>query len=205
MDGITITEDHVYTLPSGQHPVSVTQVLSGVGIIDSTWFTAHAALRGTYVHKACELYDLGKLDLNTVDTIIEPYVSAYIQFRHDTGFVPELIEASGYNSMYDYAGTLDRAGKMNGANTLIDLKSGSLPKWVRWQTAAYQHLDCVPLEFKGCIRYGLQLRQEGTYRLTEGMTGRNDWAEFVSMLTTYRCLKSVGQVTTQKGTDNERK
>lgn len=128
---------HTYRL-DGRPIRSVTQILNDAGIVDTTYFTPEAALRGKYVHEATQYHDEGTLDPSTVDPAIQPYLQGWIQFRALTGFKPALIEAKIWHSC-GYAGTLDRAGWLNGRFVLLDIKSGAVAAWTALQTSGYEH------------------------------------------------------------------
>lgn len=85
------------------------------------WQIEAAADRGTAVHKATE-----ELDRNGNAEICEeyaPYLEAYAAFRREHDVEWELIEHSDYHPVHGYAGTIDRYGKVDGKNTLVDLKT----------------------------------------------------------------------------------
>jgi len=193
-EGLTFISDedtHAYFWHGCPVP-SVTTILSGVGVIDSRWFNEQSAIRGTYVHEATALFDRNELREDTLDPVLVPYVDAYKKFLSDTLFAPTLIEEALYSEAYGFAGTLDRTGDLYGNNVLIDIKTGTAPKWVKWQTAAYRELTLeVGTQFPQ-YRHSLQLKEDGTYRLSEPMIDPHDWQEFLAMLTVYNCKKSIG-------------
>lgn len=162
---------HTYTL-DGRPIRSVTQILADVGIIDTTWYTPEAALRGKYVHEATHYSDEGALDLATLDPKLVPYVQAWIDFRKMTGFKPLLIEQEIWHSC-GYAGTLDRAGFLNGRFLVIDIKSGSLPSWAGLQTSGYEFglvERILAKEIDAPMpqgRMAVQLTKEGKYKVKE--------------------------------------
>jgi hypothetical protein len=164
-------ESHAYTL-DGRPIRSVTQILGDVGIIDTTWFTPEAALRGKYVHEATHYHDEGSLEMGSLDPAISPYVQGWIDFRKMTGFRPLLMEQRVWHSS-GYAGTLDRFGLIGSRPILIDIKSGSLPSWAGLQTSGYEfalverilakEID-VPMP-QG--RMAVQLTREGKFKVKE--------------------------------------
>ncbi len=155
-------EDHSYFWNEEQVP-SVTQIITDTGLINTQFYTLDAQERGKLVHKACEFMDYDDLDFASLDPVIEPYVMAYKNFKEETGFKAELIEKSVYHKEFNYAGTLDRTGTMDGRRVLIDLKtSKSIDRIVGLQLAAYE-MALYDLSFLD--RYALQLKQDGTYLL----------------------------------------
>ena len=132
---------------------------------------------GVAVHKACELIDHGTLDAATISPEIAGYVVAYREFLITKR--PEWLfnESQVFNPSYRYAGTLDRAGSLDGP-ALLDLKTGPESAAIGVQLAAYLKAATMPPDTR---RYSLHLRDDGTYRLCEH-TDRNDWPLFLSLL-----------------------
>lgn len=113
-DELRFVEDtHVYTWRGAVLP-SVTTILKDVGIIDTAFYTEAARLRGSYAHIACALEDQGMLDWSTLDAVLVPYVEAWVRFKRESGFVPEIIETPMLNESYLYAGTPDVIGELPG-------------------------------------------------------------------------------------------
>lgn len=80
-----------------------------------------AADRGTRVHKAAEALDVyGKVE---VTDDIAPYVQAYLKFRQEHDIKWNMVERSMANQKERYAGTIDRYGELDGAKSLVDLKT----------------------------------------------------------------------------------
>lgn len=183
-------ERHEYHDESGVLVPNVTGILKDVGLIDGKWFTDFARDRGTAVHMATAMHDEGTLDSATVDPRIEGYVAAWVLFRKESGFVPTLVEAVVANQTPRYAGTLDRAGLMGGdagKSCILDIKTGAIPAWAALQTAAYQR--CRP-NFRA--RYGIELRENGTYRLERFTNDNVDWMVFCGALALVNWKKNNG-------------
>lgn len=172
---------HRYTL-DGRELVSVTQALTEAGFIDARWFTDEAALRGTYVHAAVALHVEGDLAEDSLDPVIRPYFTAYLAFRRESGFVVDACEERICDPVLGYAGTLDLRGQLPSQRPprvdILDIKTGAVPSWVGYQTAAYARL--VPGVLKR--RWALQLRADGTYRL-DPLTNTTDERVFLAALT----------------------
>lgn len=137
----------------------------------------HKRQIGTAVHYACDLIDRGTLDPASIAPEIAGYLVAYREFLAAKKPEWALVESQHYNEVYRYAGTLDRAGDMDGP-ALLDLKTGPESAAIGVQLAAY--LKAAPLS-PATHRYSLHLRDDGTYRLIEH-TNRDDWATFLSCL-----------------------
>jgi len=163
---ITLNNDHVYQVDGAIKP-GVSEILQGAGIIDTRWYNDHACLRGTYVHKAVQLYHRAGLNFKTLDPALEPYVRAYLDFLKRTDFRPVIIEEPGYDPVYDYCGTPDLIGYLKDELVLIDIKTGARPKWVGLQTAAYKKLFGLKIDLKPIVhRFALELRGNGKWSLT---------------------------------------
>ncbi len=175
-------EKHVYTL-DGRRLISVTQSLS---ILDDRWKVEPYYLqRGKYIHKATELHDKDELDESTVDPEIRPYLDAYVKFRDDTGFEPNLIEHRLYHPSLMYAGTLDRVGRLNGDQVLIDLKSGVKVRVDELQGAAYWEL-CRANNIPVKKVFDLYLHDDGTYKLEPIENPKRLLPAFLHVLGAYR-------------------
>lgn len=180
-------EQHRYFLGNRELP-SVTRVIDNVlsdlsGIHPAVLSTA--AARGTAVHKACELSDLGLLDWSALDPILMPYVEAWERFKAETRFLPTLIEKRVYSETYGYAGTLDRVGLMNDHTVLIDIKSGAVYPSAGVQLAAYNRaaLERGAIEYP-LPRYVVQVCDNGKYAL-HPFTDSADFNVFAAALQIY--------------------
>lgn len=160
-------EKHLY-YSGGKVVPSVTNILLSEGFIDSSWFTEWAREKGTFVHLMCHLDDINDLDESTVDLVLIPYLFAYRQFKIDSGFVVEASEVPLYCEAYQFAGTPDKVGKLNGSPAIIDLKSGVVDPVVGLQLSFYEILTNHPHK-----RFALQLTAEGKYKLIP-FIGRQD-------------------------------
>lgn len=134
-------------------------------------FLEHAAERGTAVHKATEELDnSGKVEL--VDGEIIPYVKAYAKFIKDhdpTWFGVEWAVHHGY----DYAGTIDRYGILDGQYCIMDIKTTTtIGKGQKALYEAAQNLYRKAVEESdepSVIEklFILQLKKNETYKLIE--------------------------------------
>lgn len=150
-----------------------------------------AQRRGRYVHRMCELYDLGDLDEEANAAVAEGmfvgYLAAYKRFLDDYEPAWTLIERPMYSQRYRYAGTPDRRGRFGRKRPgwwLVDLKTSveDSPSW-GLQTAAYRQL-CAEEDFDAGLdnRATLQLRPDGKYELTP-WAGQHDLQVFLGLLT----------------------
>jgi len=178
---------HTYTLDGRTLP-GVTAVLTDVGAVDTTWFTPEARRRGQIVHRACRLLLEDDLDEDSLSPGLKGYIAAFKRFLTETGFKAKFIEHKVHG--INHAGTLDWYGVMHGAAVLIDGKSGAVPKWCRLQTAAYaqalQHCEGALVE----KRFGLQLKPDGKYALSEAYTNLADFEYWDACLRVYHGKRS---------------
>jgi hypothetical protein len=175
--------EHAYTLGEKRLP-SVTQTLAP--LIDYSQVPKAVLERaqqlGTAVHRLTELYDLDDLDTESLSQELMPYLTAWMRFRAETGFVPELIEQRYHHPALNFAGTLDRTGLIGGRRAVIDIKKMlRLGPVIGVQLAAYKEL-CIRNGVQIEDRYGLGLRADRTYRLVP-FKDKGDWPVFLSLLT----------------------
>jgi len=169
---------HTYTLDGKVLP-SVTKLLVAEGFVDTTWFTEWSREKGGYVHLACHLEDINDLDESTLDPLLIPYLEAYRAFKRDSNFIVESSEVPLASEAYQFAGTPDKVGKLNGSPAIIDIKSGLVSPVVGLQLAFYEILTYRPHK-----RFGLQLTADGKYKLIP-FTGRQDRNLCLSILAVY--------------------
>lgn len=182
-------ETHTYRV-SGRVVPSVTQLLDRM----QDWrFLSDDLLeaardRGSYVHKLCEIDDRTQ-DLHP-DEERGPHWSrllAWRKFCRDYGANWEAVEEMGYSARLDYAGTLDRRGRLEKVTPhslwLIDIKTSASPSRV-WglQLAAYRNIIAErDPAWALCRRATVRLLADGTYRFDEFRDPR-DWGAFQSLL-----------------------
>lgn len=174
-------QEHAYSL-DGQRLVSVTEVLRETGFIDTEWYTETGRERGSKVHESCHLFDLYGIDEDDAPEICIPYLQAYKQFLKDTGFTIVESEIPKYHQTYLFAGTPDKKGMFRDDTVpaIVDLKTGTLEDWTAIQTGAYSLFFS-----EHHTRWGLQLKNDGTYRLKQ-YSDRNDRNIFLSALAVMR-------------------
>ena len=102
--------EHAYH-HNGVRLPSVTQILQAEGFIDMRFFDAYSRERGRLVHLATHYDDMGELDEDTLDPVIEPYLRAWRKFRQESGFTVESSEVPMVNIKYGFAGTPDVRGR----------------------------------------------------------------------------------------------
>ena len=186
MSELTFDEKaHEYRMGERSLP-SVTAILKDAGLIDTRFFNDYAMTRGTFVHQACEMLDLGTLDEDTLDPALFGYVGAYKKFRAECPMVWTEIEHMRADSVLGYAGTPDRVGD----RTVLDIKTGQKQPWHGFQLAAYTMLALnAPLNTL-TKRLGLYLKDDGTYKL-ERYQDRADFDVFKAALIIYNAKRRI--------------
>lgn len=160
--------DHKYTLDGEELPSvsEVTRFISREIYGDIGQFNLdRAAKRGTAVHKATEVLDkYGKVEISED---IEPYIKAYVAFRHEHKCEWKYIERQSYEPQKRYAGTIDRLGALDGVCTLLDIKTtSSISKRHRtlYSVCLTLYRRMFPdADVKQLVI--LQLKNDGTYRI----------------------------------------
>jgi hypothetical protein len=159
----------------GVRKPSVTETLQLSGWVDFSGIAPevllNAADRGTWTHGATALVDEGDFDWEQVpcDRWGKPqpswisYVRAYERFRSEHDLSITLREAVVKNEALQIVGALDIDCVMDGAPSVIEIKTPAevKPSWPL-QLAAYALCLDGPRR-----KYALRLRRDGTYRLDE--------------------------------------
>lgn len=93
---------------------------------------------GQAVHKTLTLHDQD--NLGEYDAALEPYLSAWVDFRKMYNPEFSLIEERLTDSVLGFTGQPDRIAVMQGKTWVIDLKTGQKSPEQALQTAAYAYL-----------------------------------------------------------------
>jgi hypothetical protein len=149
---------------NGSPVPSVTQIL---GVLkDRSWANGEDAMRlGTAVHYACELHDMGELDESTVSPLVQPYLDGWRRFLSESKAGVMAVEQRIYNERLGYAGTFDRILRINGKDTLVDIKTGAVYPFHGPQTAAYELAYHCKANFAPLHRASVYLSPYGGYRM----------------------------------------
>ena len=124
-----------------------------------------AAERGTAIHKA--LQELDETGTVEVDSEYEGYIQAYMKFRQEHTVLWYQVERQLTNGKY--AGTIDRAGLVDGEYCIVDFKttsriSKSHELLYSVAQTLYSRLSKAN-NFTAEKLYILQLKNDGTYKL----------------------------------------
>ena len=186
---LTFREDtHEYRW-NGKIVPSVTQILGGLYSFAGVPIEVLEAARerGTDVHRACQFYDEGDLDEDSLTDDVRGYLAGWKAFLRDCAPVFGEIEQPVYHPTMGFAGTPDRndveflyqGERLQGAQ--IDIKTAlETHPCFGVQTAAYSNACGRPKQ----RRFTVQLRNapRGVYRIVE-WKDPSDWAVFVALLT----------------------
>ena len=132
-------EKHEYSYGGKQLP-SVTTVIKKVLNIEYPDYAIYHATRGTYVHKAIELWFKGVLDFETIDEAVKPYLDSFIKFQEKAKIEPVILEERFADKNISFAGTVDIVGKVKGKTYLFDIKTGQKQDSYNVQMAGYKKL-----------------------------------------------------------------
>jgi hypothetical protein len=175
---------HEYKLDGRTLP-SATQALKGAGLIEFGGIRPEvleaARVRGTNVHSAVQYFNEAQdFTWGSVDPAIAGYVRAWERCIKESGFVYEGGEAPMYHPVYEYAGTPDIIGKMNGLPMVIDIKTYESADWTALQLAAYQMMLIKQFgtHFDRCAVW---LKPDGTYKFRR-FSEANDAQVFLACL-----------------------
>lgn len=182
-------ELHQYT-DNGIVIPSVTQILQFAGLTPDFSMVNPADLEwkanlGTQVHAATALDD--EDNLGGYDPQIDGYMQAWRKFKTECNFLPLVSEQRVYSKKYGYAGTLDRIGKLGGADVLLDIKTATVVDLmcVGPQTAAYEAASNEQNKSKTKYkRYAVKLTLDGKYKLI-ACDNKMDIQVFLSALNIY--------------------
>ena len=188
MPEITLDENHIYRV-NGDIKPGVNEILKACGQVDFSMVPKDrldkACELGTAVHTATALYDQGDLYEEDLHPALRGYLAAWVRFRVECEFEPELIEHRFYCEPYQYCGTLDRIGPITipgwpvGMRVLLDLKTGNLTRSVKLQLPAYD----LGIDGDSLPMIAVKLNDDGTYKIDGPMgdvqSNREAWLHCV--------------------------
>lgn len=177
-------ETHIYKVSDKILP-SVTQILTLSGMSNFDFvdpeLLQYKADIGRKVHKACQWFDEGCLDEETLHPIIQGYLLGWKRFRQATEYQPVEHEIRMFSKKHGFAGTIDSVGKRYNILTLVDIKTGVTSKAHPLQTAAYKVLYDENRGEKIKTRLVVYLSKGGEYRVEPNKVGQDKY-EFLRLL-----------------------
>ena len=161
-------ERHEYKVDGVVYP-SVTEILEhitapGYAKINPA-ILEEAKERGSAIHEITQDIDLGMPPEEIADCDVG-YITAYLTFLDEYAPEWDYIEQRFFNDFMNFCGTVDRIGKLDGRNCVLDIKTTASPSTeqiiaVCAQTTAYS------LHLGDYDRYALYLHNDGTYKLLD--------------------------------------
>ena len=203
MHDIVFYEDTHQYLVDGEEVPSVTTILNYMSDVEYSKVNPavleQAARRGSLVHEYTELVDYDALP-DEIEYEVLPYIQAYMKFVRDYKPNWVLIEEPLYSEEFEYAGTVDRIGYINGELSVVDIKTLASPTkmqkfTVSAQTKAYEVAYGVAYG-EPINRYALYLGKDGDYNLVDlaeydQKYGYNAWGMFLTCLELYRRIQKL--------------
>lgn len=123
----------------------------------------YAAGRGTSVHKACELDDMGQSQDFQFDPQVDPYLDAWRKFNADFNFDPDLVELPMGHTVYMFGGTLDCAGMSKDGYVIVERKTRAFQDHDEFQVAGQELLVRDVAGKKVTGRLVVSLANDGRY------------------------------------------
>lgn len=186
---------HTYRV-NGVAVPSVTTILSAfnrsLDRVPRDVLEAKAAL-GKAVHKACELHDADELDEASIHPSVAPYLAQWRRFRADVPFELIANEQILLNPLHGYIGTADRLIRLEGARSVLDIKTGVALPWHELQTAGYAAAAEKYAPEPVTRRFSLHLTPD-RYRLIEHRKA-TDRPTFMGAVALYHWMKLNGEMT----------
>jgi hypothetical protein len=181
-------EGHLYRLNDNPVP-GVTSVISGLGLIDTSWFTDEHRFRGKAVHAAVHYWLEGDLDWKSLSPALVGYVEGAIRLIETVKLEGLHIEARVGSETYGFCGTADFVGTILGEPVVLDWKSGPVRETTGMQLSGYEialrEEPGAPDRFR---RIGVQLRSDGTFPKPVNFTSSKDERRFLAALDLYRAF-----------------
>lgn len=158
--------------------------------------------RGSAVHKACELYDSGQLDMDSIDERIKGYVEGWVKFRNATGGKVSRMEWLVESPEWGYLGHVDRImtglALGSGGDVLLDIKTSRSYPYSHLQTAAY----ALAGNLRGIMRGVVSLTKRGTWAW-EAHKDDSDYDDWLACLRVYKWqVRNLPQPPEEEADDN---
>jgi hypothetical protein len=132
---------------------------------------------------------MNDLDWDSVDLQIEGYLRAYIKWLEESRFKVVHCEEPVWSLIWGFAAIPDDVGYFpnDSVISIVEDKTWSVQPWVRLQTALCQiGLQEVHPEYTRVKRYGLELRENGTYSMPEEYRDRSDIGVAQALVTVHK-------------------
>ena len=171
---------------------SVSQILQSNGLMDNFRHSERALNNGVAIHRALELYDLGKLDERSLDPRLKKCLTLWDNFKKSINVRHILWVEKRVNFGVLYAGTIDRVLALkNGHKMILDFKSGNPQPWAGLQTAGYAMAEDTA-HYKGYERCCAKVHWDMDRIIYKPYTDKTDFNTFMAMATVYHYKKNNG-------------
>lgn len=164
-----LPEPHEYRL-KGVRLWSPSGVFVEVRWADSTYYNDESRYRGTYVHHVTHLIDDGDPEIwKKIHHGYLGFVEAYCEFKELWRYKPRMREVPIYHPAHHYGVTPDGEGTIQGGDdALVEMKTGTMPWWVRYQLAA-QSMGVSAFDSREVFRrrIAVELKANGKFRAVE--------------------------------------
>jgi hypothetical protein len=170
---------------------STTDIIKFFGLAEDyeEFASEGVAQRGQLVHAASHMLAGGGDDpvWEARHPECHPYLEAYRKFLREHDFRLAFAEHEFKSRTLRFISHPDQIGNLDGFNSVLELKSGGLPRWVRLQTAG----QVLAIDLPTIRRFALHLKANGTYRLVPHEDFR-DMDRFRSMVDTWWTIQEFG-------------
>lgn len=184
-------EAHIYRAGLTRLP-GATDVIKAEGMVASEWMTDEARWRGKCVHRGIQLLNEGQLDWDTVDETVAGYLKSYQQFLTVSRFEIWGSEVPLFSVAFGCIP--DLWGVLNGQITVVELKTGPVPKWAAIQTALQVKAIRDQLGVRVQKRFGLRLMTTGALAKLDPFDDRTDERVAMSMVDSFWWKASHGYI-----------
>jgi hypothetical protein len=191
-------ETHEYRLDDIPVP-SVTHIISetiGHGWTATDWYLT----RGRAIHRCAEFICQGKEF--KFDERLTGYIAAIRKFFADTKAEIIKSELAVASIVFQYAGTLDLICKIGTRNVIIDWKHSIDKNRIPLQIGGYAVAARETIGMEYCFGAGVQIKESGTYQMTEIFPLAIPAREFLALRTCYRIKEKCKTLSTQKEKEN---
>jgi len=175
MNRFTLDSGHIYRLDGNIVP-GYSQIIKELALSDYSHVPQAimdaASLFGDAAHKACELDDLGTLDMDTLSAPLLPYLQGWANFKEDYKaiVIPEWVERVSGSVRWRFGCKPDRVLDFPKGLGVTEIKTTTtiMPS-VALQTAAHKIVFEEETKKKIVLRYAVQLAPEAPrgYRIKE--------------------------------------
>lgn len=183
-------ERHEYKLNGVIYP-SVSQIFDHFGLIKGKeFFKPEHSQRGTFVHEALALYNANRLNLESLDTVIKPYVDSWIVSLKANPCKVKYSEVKLWDEEFKVFGTCDMTADFLyiQGHCVCDYKTGMVSNLTGFQLAAYAKM----LRLDKPNRYAIKLDKTGRQAKLVEFNDDNDYKVWEGMARLYHWKKANG-------------